>query len=254
MFKKLKALFESNPEPRTVPPVDLPVQPLKAVETLPASTREKIELPEKKSEKSPSPETEKVDPTEEVKAVPPAGKEPWVASPVPAPAPHKPAETGSELKAEAGTTLKPVSPFTPAPAQEAEAKKESNPLPTAAPPPAPVAHAPKAVPTVVSPAPAVDKAQPPKTEPRTPRIVPAPQPTKKTTLPASKHTARIGPTAEQLCNISPSMTPEQIRQRLAFLYRRYNRASSSLNAGLRAEAEAALDAIVAVREKYFGPV
>lgn len=63
-----------------------------------------------------------------------------------------------------------------------------------------------------------------------------------------------GLTPDQICGITPNMTLEQIRQRLAILYRRYNFASSSLNAGLRAESETALNAIVAVREKYFGPV
>lgn len=63
-----------------------------------------------------------------------------------------------------------------------------------------------------------------------------------------------GLTPEQICGITPNMSQDQIRQRLATLYRRYNFASASLNAGLRAESETALNAIVAVREKYFGPV
>jgi hypothetical protein len=59
---------------------------------------------------------------------------------------------------------------------------------------------------------------------------------------------------EELCNITPKMTKDEIKARLAFLYRRYNRATSSLDAKLRAEAETMLDAIVAVREKIFGPI
>jgi hypothetical protein len=107
--------------------------------------------------------------------------------------------------------------------------------------------------------------QPVNSQPRTPISNPVATATPpraaaaKTPAPAStsgKKTpgAVFAPTPEQLCNISPNMTPEQVRQRLAMLYRRYNQAASSLNAGLRTEAEAALDAIVAVREKYFGPV
>ena len=50
------------------------------------------------------------------------------------------------------------------------------------------------------------------------------------------------------------MAPEDIKARLALLYRRYNRAASSLDAKVRAEADTMLDAIVAVREKTFGPI
>jgi hypothetical protein len=59
---------------------------------------------------------------------------------------------------------------------------------------------------------------------------------------------------EQLCGISSKMTKDEIKARLALLYRRYNRASSSLDSKLRAESESMLDAIVAVREKTFGPI
>lgn len=55
---------------------------------------------------------------------------------------------------------------------------------------------------------------------------------------------------EQLCGITSSMKPEEIREHLALLYRRHNRAASSLDDTLRAEAEIMLDAIVACREKY----
>lgn len=50
------------------------------------------------------------------------------------------------------------------------------------------------------------------------------------------------------------MSKDEVRTRLAFLYKRYNRATSSLNAKLRAEANEMLDAVVAVREKVFGPI
>jgi hypothetical protein len=46
------------------------------------------------------------------------------------------------------------------------------------------------------------------------------------------------------------MKAEQIRDHLAMLYRRHNRAAASLDAGLREEAELMLDAIVQCREKF----
>lgn len=61
-------------------------------------------------------------------------------------------------------------------------------------------------------------------------------------------------TPEEWCGITAGMSPEEIRARLALLYRRFNRATSSLDPKLRAEAEVMLDAIVAVREKTFGPI
>lgn len=59
-------------------------------------------------------------------------------------------------------------------------------------------------------------------------------------------------TAEQLCGITRGMSKPEIAARLKKLYRRYNRAASSLDAKLRAESERMLDAIVEVREKHFG--
>lgn len=57
--------------------------------------------------------------------------------------------------------------------------------------------------------------------------------------------------AEALCDIDPeSMDREEIRSRLAVLYRRYNAVASSLNAEMRAEAEQMLNAIVVCRETY----
>jgi len=59
---------------------------------------------------------------------------------------------------------------------------------------------------------------------------------------------------EEICGITSGMNKDQVRARLAMLYRRHNRASSSLDAKLRVEAEKMLDAIVLVREKHFGPI
>jgi hypothetical protein len=61
-------------------------------------------------------------------------------------------------------------------------------------------------------------------------------------------------TAEELCEIKTGMSKEEIKARLAFLYRRYNSATSSLDAKLRKEAEIMLDAVVVIREKTFGPI
>lgn len=59
-------------------------------------------------------------------------------------------------------------------------------------------------------------------------------------------------TPEGLCGIAAGMTKSEISARLKLLYRRYNRAASSLDASTRAEADRMLDAIVQVREKHFG--
>ena len=61
-------------------------------------------------------------------------------------------------------------------------------------------------------------------------------------------------TPEEACGITAKMSKDEVRERLALLYKRYNRATSSLDAGLRAEAEEMLDAVVAVREKVFGAI
>ena len=54
-----------------------------------------------------------------------------------------------------------------------------------------------------------------------------------------------------MCGIDPKkMSREEIRARLAELYKRFNHAAGSLNDELRQEAEIMLDAIVACREKY----
>ncbi len=58
---------------------------------------------------------------------------------------------------------------------------------------------------------------------------------------------------EELCGITPDMTPDQIRERLAKLYQRHNRAASSLDPKLREEAEFMLETLAALRERYLGP-
>jgi len=57
-------------------------------------------------------------------------------------------------------------------------------------------------------------------------------------------------TPEELCGLTPEMTQEQVSAQLAMLYRRHNRAASSLEAHLREEAEIMLDVIAAMRQKY----
>ena len=69
------------------------------------------------------------------------------------------------------------------------------------------------------------------------------------------HTAEIdarfaGKTPEELCGIGPAMPVDEIRARLAKLFTRHNRAASSFDLDLRAEAEIMLQAIVLLREKY----
>ena len=53
-----------------------------------------------------------------------------------------------------------------------------------------------------------------------------------------------------MCGIAPNMPKEKIREELAKLFRRHNRAGASLDEKLREEAEVMLDAIVSVRERY----
>lgn len=59
-------------------------------------------------------------------------------------------------------------------------------------------------------------------------------------------------TPEALCEVNSKMPKDQIQARLKLLYRRFNRSASSLDPKIRAEAEQMLNAIVLVREKYFG--
>lgn len=73
---------------------------------------------------------------------------------------------------------------------------------------------------------------------------------------ATKATAPAAPpkTPEEMCEVTSKMTKSEIHARLKLLYKRYNRAASSLNAQTRSEADAMLNAIVEVREKHFGPI
>ena len=66
------------------------------------------------------------------------------------------------------------------------------------------------------------------------------------TLPQPPATA----TAEELCELRDGMTHEELRAQLSRLYRRHNRAASSLNPELREQAERMLDAIVEIRHRY----
>lgn len=69
-----------------------------------------------------------------------------------------------------------------------------------------------------------------------------------------KEKAADAVSAEKLCGITPKMGKDEVKARLKLLYRRYNRSSSSLDAKMRAESEKMLDAIVEVREKFFGQI
>jgi hypothetical protein len=103
-----------------------------------------------------------------------------------------------------------------------------------------------------------------KSEPEQPRLVlpTHDQPARAKPGPAASPTAReewarqaarrIDPdaTPEELCGLTPEMTEDQISTQLAMLYRRHNRAASSLEANLREEAEIMLDVIAAMRQKY----
>ena len=58
-------------------------------------------------------------------------------------------------------------------------------------------------------------------------------------------------TSEQMCGIDPeTMSKEEIRGRLAALYKRHNDASGSLNPQLRKEARTMLDAIADCRIRH----
>jgi hypothetical protein len=92
-----------------------------------------------------------------------------------------------------------------------------------------------------------------------PEPQPEPQPIPEPALPGPDelpiHTAAIDAKfvnkgSEELCGIDPTMTVDEMRTRLAQLFTRHNRAASSFDLELRAEAEIMLQAIVHVREKY----
>ena len=86
-----------------------------------------------------------------------------------------------------------------------------------------------------------------------PTPAPAPaQPAKAAAAPAPTPQKTQSP--EEICGITAKMSKDEIKAHLALLYRRYNRATSSLDAKLRAEADRVLDAVVVIREKTFGPI
>lgn len=60
--------------------------------------------------------------------------------------------------------------------------------------------------------------------------------------------------AEALCGIQVKMSQAEVAARLKLLFRRYNRGASSLDAKMREESETMLNAIVEVREKFFGAI
>ncbi len=55
---------------------------------------------------------------------------------------------------------------------------------------------------------------------------------------------------EELCGLRDGMDMDELRNVLSQLYRRHNRAASSLDPKLRSEAEVMLDAIVDCRQRY----
>lgn len=105
----------------------------------------------------------------------------------------------------------------------------------------------------------LSKSQSAKTEaPKTPSPAPAAKPVAASpatkAAPVSAPAATTPQTPEELCEITPKMPKDQIQARLKLLYRRYNRSASSLDPKTRSEADRMLDAIVQVREKYFGEI
>lgn len=71
--------------------------------------------------------------------------------------------------------------------------------------------------------------------------------------PAAETASTAAPqTPEDLCEVNSKMPKDQIQARLKLLYRRFNRSASSLDPKIRDEADKMLNAIVLVREKYFG--
>jgi hypothetical protein len=104
----------------------------------------------------------------------------------------------------------------------------------------------------------LSKSQSAKTE--APKQVAAPAPT---TPPANSVLNQIAKpaatpakpqTPEELCEITPKMSKDQIQAQLKLLYRRYNRSASSLDSKISREADQMLTAIVTVREKNFGEI
>ena len=100
----------------------------------------------------------------------------------------------------------------------------------------------------------LSKSQSAKTEATKPQPAPVAKPA------AASQAAKAAPVSttpkkpEELCEITPKMAKDQIQAQLKLLYRRYNRSASSLDPKTRGEADRMLDAIVQVREKYFGEI
>ncbi len=94
------------------------------------------------------------------------------------------------------------------------------------------------VPTVVTPAPEA-----------TVPVVAAPdaEALRQAALEAARIEASKDP--EVLCGVNAKMSPVEIENRLAALYRRHNRAASSLNEEMREEAEHMLESIAICRER-----
>jgi hypothetical protein len=104
----------------------------------------------------------------------------------------------------------------------------------------------------------LSKSQSAKTEAPKPQPAPAAKPAAATqaakAAPAAAPVTTAPKTPEELCEITPKMPKDQIQAQLKLLYRRYNRSASSLDPKTRSEADRMLDAIVHVREKYFGEI
>ncbi|HEY1080922.1 MAG TPA: hypothetical protein VGE29_01610 [Prosthecobacter sp.] len=114
-----------------------------------------------------------------------------------------------------------------------------------------------------APVPAPQQSPPPAAAAHEPVSRPVVQPVAKgpaAPVPVSKKASKAvvtpaaGPGPEELCDIKPGMSDEQVNARLKLLYRRYNRSASSLDASTRGEADTMLDAIVRVREARFGGI
>lgn len=106
----------------------------------------------------------------------------------------------------------------------------------------------------------LSKSQSAKTEAPKPQPAPVAKPAAASQSQATKAAPAAAPvsttpkTPEELCEITPKMAKDQIQAQLKLLYRRYNRSASSLDPKTRGEADRMLDAIVQVREKYFGEI
>ncbi len=104
----------------------------------------------------------------------------------------------------------------------------------------------------------LSKSQQAKTQAPAKATAPAPAPAGRSGVldrvvrPGAPAGAAAPQTPEDLCEVNPKMPKDQIQARLKLLYRRFNRSASSLDPKIRSEADQMLNAIVLVREKYFG--